>query len=232
MIRQYALPLPYSETMSAEDFVVSASNKDAAHLLLSVEPASWPSHALILYGPDGCGKTHLLTIWSERLGAHNLHAGDDVLDKIVRGDPAFALPYTLDNADAVAGNAEHEEWLQHLYNATKTAGLPLVLAARAPSSAWSLSLKDIASRLNSCAHIGIREPDDGLIKDLLLKQFNDRQIKVDQDVIDYLATRLERTGSAIRQTVERLDTQALEAGRRITVPFVQAILSPDTQQTL
>jgi chromosomal replication initiation ATPase DnaA len=59
------------------------------------------------------------------------------------------------------------------------------------------------------------------MRGMLLKQFSDRQLLIDADVIDYLIPRLERTGTAIRQTVDLLDQESLAQGRKITIPFVR-----------
>jgi chromosomal replication initiation ATPase DnaA len=83
MNQQYHLPLPQREAMTAADFMVTSSNREAAQWTLERTPAAWPSHCLILYGPHGCGKTHLLTAWSEKYGAHILEAGENILPDIV-----------------------------------------------------------------------------------------------------------------------------------------------------
>ncbi len=224
MIQQYHFSLPVQEAMGLEDFLPSPSNEEGVAWLLRREPSSWPSHALVLWGPCGAGKTHLLSIWCERQKAKRVRVGDPVLAAIVRGTspaPAFAL----DDADGCVGNSEQEEWLQHFYNATKEAGLPVLLTALQPPAQWGLSLRDIETRLKSCACAALHEPDDALMRGLLMKLFNDRQLLVDAGVVDYLAARLERTTAAVRRTVLLLDEAALGEGRKISIPFVQKVLA-------
>lgn len=220
---QYHLPLPLRAAMLAEDFLVTDSNRDAATWILKLAPSSWPSHCLILFGPRGCGKTHLLTAWTEKHKARRLDIGENALKEIVEG-AATHRAFSVDDTDQIAGNAAHEEWLQHLYNATKASGLPLLLTAMTPPAAWGLALPDILSRLKSCAVAEIHQPDDALMRGMLVKQFADRQLLVDMDVIDYLVTRLERTGATIRDTVALLDKRSLEQARNITIPFAQQAL--------
>jgi chromosomal replication initiation ATPase DnaA len=265
MNHQYHLPLPYHEAMTENDFMVTASNREAVAWALERAPSSWPHHCLILYGPPGCGKTHLLSVWAEKNAARRIEAGEDVIANVlgrtespppleggVRGgvckvDPppaktndlltqakVFASSpsrgedhwqaLVLDDADKIAGNAAHEEWLQHLYNAAQAAKTPLLLTASTPPPSWGLKLKDIESRLKSCPAIAMKEPDDELMRGMLLKLFADRQLLVESDVIDFLVPRIERTGTAVRQTIGLLDKQALEQGRKITVPFVSGVL--------
>ncbi len=224
MIRQYHLPLPQHEAMTAEDFMVTDSNREAVVWLGDRAPSSWTTHCLTLHGPAGSGKTHLLTVWARKHEAVTLVPGADVLDDLVNQARTFHA-LALDDADRIAGQAEHEEWLQHLYNATKSSGIPLLLTARTAPSGWGLGLKDIASRLKSCLAVELHEPDDDLMRGMLLKQFSDRQLLVETEVVEYLARRLERTAAAIREAVTLLDQTALEQGHKISVPFAQKVLA-------
>jgi len=221
MNRQYSFSLPHAEKMTAEDFMVSASNRDAAAWTLELAPWKWPHHCVIVHGPLGCGKTHLLSAWAERNGARKAAPGEDIVPAVLEKSCRAAA---IDDADSVSGKAEMEEWLKHLYDAAETSGARLLLAASAPPAAWGLGLQDIVSRLKSCPSIEIGEPDDVLMRGLLVKLFSDRQLLVDADVIEYLTARIERTGTAARQAVEELDVKALELGRKITVPFAGEVL--------
>lgn len=223
MIRQYHLPLPQREAMGLEDFLPSSANEAAVQWLITRTPGEWPGHALILWGPEGSGKTHLLSIWSEKMGAKPVRPCDEALALVVDGAPPAAA-FIFDDADQIAGDAEAEEWLQHFYNATKAANLPLLMAASKAPAAWGLRLRDIETRLKSCPAVELLAPDDELMRGLLMKLFADRQLMVDPGVVDYLAARLERTGTALQSAVAQLDEAALETGRKISVPFVQKTL--------
>ena len=67
-------------------------------------------------------------------------------------------------------------------------------------------------------------PDDTLITAVLVKQFTDRQLKVDVEVISYMLTRMERSFDAARRVVGAIDDLALEERRNITVPLVRRVL--------
>lgn len=222
MSQQYHLPLPQKDSMTIEDFLPSDANAQAVHWLVHSTPDIWASHALILWGPEGSGKTHLLSIWAEQRRAVFVEPKTESLATLLSGDAAKA--YVLDDAQLIAGDTEAEEWLQHFYNATKAENIPLLIAAPKPPAEWGLGLRDILTRLKSCQTVALKEPDDVLIHGLLLKLFQDRQLLVDVGVVDYLAPRLERTGTAVRETVRALDEAALEGHRKISIPFVQKVL--------
>lgn len=224
MSQQYHLPLPQAEAMSVEDFLSARANEEAVLWLMRRSPRDWPSHALVLCGPEGSGKTHLLSIWCDLVRAQRIEAGDrKALNDVVNGTHK-AQAYAIDDCDKIAGDRDRQEWLQHFYNATKAAGLPVLLTAKTPPAAWGLTLRDIETRLKSCVTVTLDEPDDELIRGLLLKLFGDRQLMVEAGVVEYLAQRVDRTGTAIRRIVAGLDEASLQMGRKISIPFVQKYL--------
>ena len=83
---------------------------------------------------------------------------------------------------------------------------------------------DLLSRLRLAPAIEIGEPDDALIRAVLVKLFLDRQLVVDTSVIEYLAMRIERSLDAARSVVEVLDKEALAAGRPVTRPMAAEVL--------
>ena len=71
---------------------------------------------------------------------------------------------------------------------------------------------------------GATQPDDALVRAVLVKMFIERQIVVDTAVIEYIATRIERSIAAAQAVVEALDREGLARGRRITRPLAAEIL--------
>lgn len=225
MTKQYHLSLPNRCSMKAEDFLPSSANDAAVECLLVREPSEWSSHALVLWGADGSGKTHLLSIWAEKIGAIAVVPGDENLSQVIDGH--VALGYVFDDADEIVNDPDAQEWLQHFYNATKTAGVPFLLAASCPPVQWGLTLRDIETRLKSCQAVEIFQPDDDLMRGLLLKLFSDRQLMVESGVVEFLASRLDRTGAVVINAVEALDEAALETKRKISIPFARRVLALD-----
>jgi chromosomal replication initiation ATPase DnaA len=63
------------------------------------------------------------------------------------------------------------------------------------------------------------------VRAVLVKLFDDRQLAVDAEVIDYVARRMERSLGAARETAAALDEEALALGRRVTKPVAAAVLA-------
>jgi chromosomal replication initiation ATPase DnaA len=79
-----------------------------------------------------------------------------------------------------------------------------------------VELRDLRSRLRAVPAVQLLPPDDHLFRGLIVKFCADRQLAVDESVVSYLTTRLERSYAAVRQAVELLDTEALRLGRPVT----------------
>ena len=112
----------------------------------------------------------------------------------------------------------------HLYNHISELGGKLLILGRIAPARWALSLADLSSRLKAAPAIEIKKPDDQLLRALLGKLFQDRQLKVSEDVLDYLLPRMERSFDAARTIVETSDQIGLSQGKGITVPLARDVL--------
>ena len=216
--RQLTLDLPVETRFGREDFLVSPSNIDAFETF-ERWPA-WPDRVLLLLGPTGAGKSHLGAIWAERAQARVIPACALASADI----PALASggPILLEDVEAARGI---EAPLFHLLNLVRTtANSWLVITARSWPDGWGLRTPDLLSRLRLAPAVEIAEPDDALVRAVLVKLFIDRQLVVDTSVVEYLALRIERSLEAARSVVEALDREALTAGRRITRPMAGDVL--------
>ncbi|MGI9434754.1 MAG: HdaA/DnaA family protein [Geminicoccaceae bacterium] len=211
---QLPLALGHKSAFGVEDFMPSASNRDAL-AWLNRWP-DWPAPALVLHGPEGAGKTHLAAIWQTRTDAL-------ALDSQKLG-PTLELNasrcYLIDPAEPVADQVA----LLQLYNRLREDGGHLLLVARQPVARWGLTLPDLASRLSALPSVAIGAPDDELLAALFLKLFDDRQLNVPEPVIRYLLIHMERSFAATRMIVDELDRLSLARQRPITIPLARLAL--------
>jgi chromosomal replication initiation ATPase DnaA len=208
---QLPLDLPLRQASGAADFVVSDSNR-AAIAFLDRWP-DWPGFCLAIYGPEGCGKSHLGHVFQARSKALFLES---------TADPG-ALP---ENACLVLDEPRMAETtLFHLINRIRQEGGSLLLLSRLAPARWPVRLPDLASRLKAMNAIGVEPPDDELLAAVLRKHFADRQVSVGADVIQLLVRRIERSFAEAERVAHLLDRAALAQGRAITAKLVGEILA-------
>lgn len=216
MGRQMPLDLGHRPALGREDFLVAPSNREAV-AFLDLWP-EWPARALVLHGPEACGKTHLAQVWRARSGAM----------EISRDDLSSDAPSLLGGARHVvvesAGAGINERGLLHLYNYATGEGGTLLLTAETPPRGWEVSLPDLRSRLLALPAVAVGAPDEALIEAVMVKQFADRQVRVAPDVVAFLVPRLERSLATVRTVVAALDAAALAERRAITIPLAKHVL--------
>jgi len=214
-VTQLLLQLEAAPSFAAADFVADASNEEALRWLSA--PSRWPDGRLLLAGPPGTGKTHLLHATAAAQGWALLRGPD------LRGLPeAPTRGVALDEADLPGEEAA----LLHLMNACAEARLPLLMAAPRPPSRWRLALADLRSRLAATAVAQLDEPSDALLDALLAKHQADRQLQLDPGLLTILRRRLPRRASVMAEAVARLDRASLTAGRRLTRAAALAVVTP------
>jgi chromosomal replication initiation ATPase DnaA len=214
---QLVLDLGHRPAFGRDSFLVAPSN-EAAVAWLDRWP-HWPGPALVVYGPPGCGKSHLVEAWRARSGAASERDPERLGRSRVRA-------LALDDADRLP---EHD--LLHLHNLiAERQGHVLLTAERAPAL-WAVQLADLRSRLLAAASIAIGAPDDALLGAVMVKLFADRQLQVTPELVEWLLRRIERSFDGARAAVARLDAAALERKRPVTVPLAREVLGDGDQPT-
>jgi chromosomal replication initiation ATPase DnaA len=207
--RQLAFALPHAESLTRDDFLEGPAN--AAGLALIESWPDWPNRTMLLVGPEGAGKSHLAAIWSEQAGARSTTA---------HALTAAGVPGALATGALVVEDLRPSDFderaLFHLLNLAREDEASVLITARLPPSAFEIELRDLRSRLRAVPTVSLSPPDDQLLRALIVKFCADRQLTVDETVVSYLATRIERSFAAARRAVELLDTEALRLGRPIT----------------
>jgi chromosomal replication initiation ATPase DnaA len=213
---QLVLDLAHAPVYAAADFLSAPCNRDARARIESW-PA-WSDFGLVLWGPEGSGKTHLAHLFRDRTGGILVPAAALVVDDV----PALARYATVAVEDSDRGVGERA--LLHLHNLLRENGRSLLLTGRAPPSRWPVALPDLRSRLAALPIAAIGSPDDSLLEAVLFKLFADRQVRVGAEVVGFVLARMERSFAAARTLVAAIDAAALAQGRPVTVPLVRAVM--------
>lgn len=179
----------------AQGVLLTACNQAIIdHLMM---PGAWSSHACVLSGPAKSGKSTLAKQWQDLSSAHVAIELDEISD---------------------------EEAVFHLFNSTKQEGKKLLIVSEKNVEQCNIALPDLSSRLKSAEQLSLPQPDDELATMLCAKLFSQRQLQVDEGVIDYCLKRIPRSFLAIHRLVDALDIHALTERRNITIPLAKEVL--------
>jgi chromosomal replication initiation ATPase DnaA len=207
--RQLAFALGHRESFAADDFIAGESNA-AARALMERWP-DWPHRVMALIGPEGCGKSHLATMWAEEAGARIMSA---------RLLAQASLPAALATGALVVEDLSPERLdervLFHLLNLAREERTSVLITARTPPGAWPVEIRDLASRLRAIPCVALTAPDDKLLRTLIVKLAADRQLEFDDTLVRYLVTRIERSFAGARAAVAALDQEAMRQQRPVT----------------
>lgn len=207
--RQLVLALDHAVSFAREDFLGGPTN--AAALSLIERWPDWPDRIMALVGPEGSGKSHLAAIWAETSGARVLSA------KLL---PETNLPSAFVTGALVVEDLApadlDERALFHLINMAKEQRAYVLLTARTPVASFPVAIRDLASRLRALPSVTLAPPDDDLLRSLLVKLAADRQLPIDEPLVNYLANRIERSFAAAHAAVDRLDKEAMRQHRPVT----------------
>ncbi|MBI4365473.1 MAG: chromosomal replication initiator DnaA [Deltaproteobacteria bacterium] len=207
--RQLVLALDHAVSFAREDFLAGPSNATA--LTLVERWPDWPARIMALVGPEGSGKSHLAAIWAEAAGARVLAA------KLLEQTD---LPAALATGALVVEDLEpaglDERALFHLINLAREERAFVLLTARASPAGFPVTVRDLASRLRAVPSVALTAPDDILLRSLIVKLAADRQLAVDEALVNYLATRIERSFAAAHAALVRLDEEAMRQHRPVT----------------
>ena len=219
--RQLAFEFGHRPSVDGEDFIVAPPNQAAVTWIDSWP--DWPAPALVVYGPPGCGKSHLASVWQARAAALRL-----ILPLSASLDPLRAIgdatAVVVEDVDRWVGTGDAQRQLFHVYNMIAERRGQLMLTARQASTLWPMTLADLRSRMAAAPAVAIEPPDEDLVAALLMKLFADRQLKVGDEVLTFLLARMDRSFDAARRLVAALDETALHARRNVTVPLASEVL--------
>ena len=216
------IPEPY---MGKEDFMVAACNYEAFKLVDSWP--DWPFFAICIYGPEGCGKTHLATIFAHTVSTltHWPYKIPCIKAKDINFETLeyFNLCQCLIVED-LNENIDNEA-LFHLYNHYRNEGGYILFTSQQAPARLNFHLPDLRSRMNIVPSATINEPDDEMLSALFLKLFTDRQITVAPEVINYMLHNTQRSFAYACKLVAEIDNISLAKKRAVSIAIVKEAIN-------
>ena len=199
---QLLLNFEFDKNYRKEDFFVSKSNYFAFTLIDSWP--KWEKNIINIHGEKYSGKSHLSEIFLKKnkgiiLKSENLQIN---YEKNLR----FYQNIVLDNLE---GNFD-EKIIFSLINFIDQHSKYLLINSIKPFNKMNFHLKDLASRAKNCLEAKIEKPDDELIKVLIVKYLSDKQVKINNKLIEFAIKRISRSYGKIFEFIYKIDQISLK----------------------
>jgi len=219
------LPLQLQDHAVFESFLPAGNEPLLAFLGGLAEsphgPGCW------IWGPEATGKSHLLQALCERLGdraaylplAEFADATADILDGL-----ASRQFVCLDDIGCVAANEAWELRLFELCNQLWDAEGTLVVTARAAPRESGFALADLLSRFSRLPAFYLQPLAEADRVRALQLRARHRGLDLPGETARYLLSRSRRDMASLYESLDKLDSEALKAKRRLTIPFVRDTL--------
>lgn len=192
--------------------------------------AGWTESLIYLWGGEGVGRSHLLQAACIRFEQRRELAIYLPLAEVAEYGPALldnleqSELVCLDDLEAIAGRADWEEALFHLFNRLRDCGRRLLLSASVPPRELPIKLPDLKSRLTLALVFQLQGlSDEDKLRALQLRASR-RGLHLTDEVGRFILTRGSRSMAALFELLDKLDQASLQAQRRLTIPFLKETL--------
>ena len=215
-LNQLLLKFDLKQNYMNEDFYVNKSNFFAFSLV--EKWPKWEKNILNVYGEKYCGKTHLSNIFKKKYKAFKIQANEFSQESLKEFKVFENL--ILDDFDE---NVD-EKLMYTLFNVADQDNKFILINSLVPINQLKFKLEDFVSRSKNCIFAKIENPDDELMFAILLKNFSDRQIKVDKKLIDFIIKHIDRSYGKIYEFVYKLDEISLKKKKSIDFKIIKEAL--------
>ena len=131
----------------------------------------------------------------------------------------------IDDIEAVAGDEHWETALFALYNEATANHCALVVAASQAPRSSEFRLADLKSRLGQLPTYQLEVLGDSDTQRALQLRARHRGLDLPDDTAQFLLNRSRRDMASLYELLDKLDSEALRAQRRLTIPFVKDVLA-------
>ena len=217
-MNQLIFKFPFKTKYYEQDYYVS-SNNFLAYKLIESWP-NWPGKWVNIFGPKGCGKTHLSNILKKRISTTKIVEAKNLGDKKLQELKNFEC-LIIDNYKK---NIE-EKLLYSLLNQSKQVDSYIVINSNLPIKNLRYDLKDLKSRAESFVELGIELPTDDLLRVIITKYFSDKQINVTPKISEYIIKNIERSYEKVFKFIKEIDDLSLSSGKSININLIKKVLT-------
>lgn len=182
---------------------------------------------IYIWGQEGCGRSHLLQA--------SCHAAPEFKQTAVYlplSNPHLEMFDGLENValicvddvENIAGKAEFEEQLFHLFNRVRANNKRLIVTGNVPPNNLPIVMPDLRSRLAWGVVYQLHTLTDEQKLIALRLRAQSRGLLLEPSVGKFLLRRCPRNMAQLFASLEQLDYASFVQQRRLTIPFVKEVL--------
>ncbi len=218
LMGQLVFKFPFKTKYYEQDYYVSSNNFSAYRLIESWP--NWPGKWVNIFGPTGCGKTHLSNILKKKISSVVISDAKKINDQAILKYKNFKC-LIIDN---FTQNIE-EKVLYSLINQSKQLESFIVINSKLPIKDIKFDLDDLKSRARSFVSLGIELPTDDLLRVIISKSFSDKQLDINPRVSEYIIKNVERSYEKVFKFIREIDELSLSSGKSININLIKKVLS-------
>ncbi|MEP6976034.1 MAG: chromosomal replication initiator protein DnaA [Spartobacteria bacterium] len=231
-----------------ESFVIGPNNEiaHAASLAVAQSPAK-TYNPLFIYGGVGLGKTHLMQAIGQFIGARGKNTKvmylsselfiNEFIDAIQHNNLVkFRKRYRqadlllIDDIHFLGGKERSQEEFFHTFNTLFDGHKQIVLSSDRPASEIANLEHRLVSRFEWGLTAELQPPDVETRMAILRKKARTLKIKLDDEIFDFLATRIKTNVRRLEGALMRVASFASLSGRELTNEVVEHLLKDILQE--
>lgn len=219
---QQIFDFPVTPSFTFDSFVSCEGNSAALRFALRIVDPSDSECLLYLHGPSGSGKTHLL----HSIAGSNfpyLSLREPLSPNRLMTTFCKAGGLVVDDLQDMPDDPDLRRALWQLFNEFHTSGRTIAMAGAVPPRELSTMDDHLTSRLLWGLVARLDTSDDNSRRMIIKKVADDHQIRIPDDVVDYIMTTTSREVGALITAFHQLYRFSMAEKRRITLPLAREV---------
>jgi chromosomal replication initiator protein len=219
---QQFFDFPVIPSFSFDSFVSCEGNSAALKFAIRIADPSDSECLLSLHGPSGSGNTHLLqSIAGSRFPYLSLREPQSREQLVEIFHSADCL--VVDDLQDMPDDADMRRSLWQLFNDFHTSGRKIAMAGALPPRELANMDDHLTSRLLWGLVARLDTSDDHSRRMIIKKVAEDHQIRIPDDVVEYILATTSREVRALLTCFHQLFRFSMAEKRRITLPLAREV---------
>lgn len=219
---QQFFDFPVTPSFEFDSFISCQGNDAAFSFAKRIAAKDDPEKLLYLHGPSGSGKTHLLkSIAADTIPYLSLREKPEPVALVSIFTGASGL--IVDDLHEIPDDQNLKGALWQLFNEFHTSGRPIAMAGLYPPRELIALDEHLTSRLLWGLVARLDTSDDASRRMIIKKIAEDRQIRVPDEVVEYMLATASREVGDLIDCFNQLYRYSMTEKRRITLPLAREV---------